>query len=163
MKYAILGPRQAINRVVERDTAPTAPHVELTDAQAETISPLLADKRQPVWVDGEPLSRLDIIASGDRLRFDEQTQTLVRFTPTPPPVPVPPEVPLWAFRQVLIEDNLLAAVQTAVADSAVLTNFLEYGNFVDRSSPALAALATGLGKTSDEVDAMFRRAGALKL
>ena len=75
----------------------------------------------------------------------------------------PPSVPLWAFRQVLIEDGLLAQVQALAAGNAAVLNFLEYGNFVDRRSPALAGIATALGKTDAEVDDFFRRAAALKL
>lgn len=83
----------------------------------------------------------------------------------PPAVVVPPpaSVPLWAFRQVLLEDNLLAAIQTAVQANTLAANFLEYGNFVDRSSPLLAEIATGLGKTDAEVDDLFRRAAAIRL
>ena len=157
MKYAILGPQDRINRV--RDTAPPdgIRHVQITDEQATAIAALIA----PIWLDGAPTTRAAVLASGDRLRWDADLGKLVRFAP---PLPRPPAtVPLWAFRQVLIEDGLLATVQVAVAKSAALTNFLEYGNFVDRASPALAQLATGLGKSSDEVDALFRRAGALKI
>lgn len=76
---------------------------------------------------------------------------------------VPSEVPLWAFRATLSEDNLLQAVKAAVAGSAVLTEFLEYGNFVERKSPTLAALASQLGKTEADVDELFRRAKSKKL
>jgi hypothetical protein len=157
MKYAILGPQDSISRV--RDTAPPAGvrHVEVTDEQAAAIAGLT----RPIWLDGQPTTRADVLATGDRVRWDADLGKLVRFTP-PPPAP-PAAVPLWAFRQVLIEEGLLASVQAAVAQSATLTNFLEYGNFVDRASPALASLATALGKTPADVDAMFRRAGALKL
>jgi hypothetical protein len=79
------------------------------------------------------------------------------------PRPVPRSVPLWAFRQVLIEDDLLATILAAIAADAVLLNFLEYGNFVDRASPSLAALAAQLGKTETEVDELFRRAAAKRL
>jgi hypothetical protein len=72
-------------------------------------------------------------------------------------------VPLWAFRQILIEDGLLATVQASVANNSLITNFLEYGNFVDRSNPTLSQLAESLGKTSDDLDTLFRRAGALKI
>lgn len=161
MKYAILGPRNAINRV--RDTAPTAPEVrfvEIADEQAESVALMLAERQMPIWLSDEVVSRLSVIASGDRLQWDEETKELTRVTP---PLPVPAEVPLWAFRQVLIEDGLLAGILAAVSSNAVLTNFLEYGNFVSRGSPSLAQMAAQLGKTSDEVDDYFRRAAALSL
>jgi len=160
MKYAILGPQHGISRV--RDTAPLSGirHVEITDAQAEEIATLT----RPIWLDGAPTTRAAVLASGDRIRWDVDLEKLVRFTPAPPAPPAPPAtVPLWAFRQILIEDGLLATVQAAIAGNFILTNFLEYGNFVDRSSPALTQLAESLGKTSNDLDSLFRRAGVLKI
>lgn len=77
--------------------------------------------------------------------------------------PVPREVPLWAFRQILIEDGLLETIVSDLSSDPILLNFLEYGNFVTRSSPALKALATKLGKTDLEVDEVFRRARKIKV
>lgn len=77
--------------------------------------------------------------------------------------PVPSEVPLWALRQILIEDGLLATILADAASNPILVNFLEYGNYVVRSSLTLRALATKLGKTDAEIDEVFRRASKLKL
>jgi len=159
MKYAILGPQDGIMRVL--DTAPNSSlgtrNVEITDEQAVEIATLT----RPVWLDGAATTHAAVRASGDRIRWDDTLGKLVRFTPKPLAPPV--AVPLWAFRQVLIDDGLLTTVQSAVAGNSVISNFLEYGNFVSRSSPALEQLAISLGKTSDEVDALFRRAVALKI
>ena len=163
MKYAILGPQHGISRV--RDTAPLSGinHVEITDMQAEEIATLT----RPIWLDGAPTTRAAVLASGDYIRWDADLEKLVRFTPAPPPprplLAPPATVPLWAFRQILIEDGLLATVQASVANNSLITNFLEYGNFVDRSNPTLSQLAESLGKTSDDLDTLFRRAGALKI
>jgi hypothetical protein len=83
MKYAILGPLDRINRV--RDTAPPegVRHVELTDEQAAAIA------AQPpgafILLDGEPVARESVLASGDRVRWDTDLHKLVRFTPAPAP------------------------------------------------------------------------------
>ena len=77
------------------------------------------------------------------------------------PLPVPQSVPLWAFRATLAEDGLLSAVKAAATGAAA--EFLEYGNFVDRNSPALAQIAAGLGKTPAQIDDVFRRAAAKRL
>ena len=107
----------------------------------------------------------DIPVAGYTLTDDTTAEDIAAHLANPPatPAPVPTSVPLWAFRQVLLEDNLLAAIQTAVSANTLAANFLEYGNFVDRSSPLLAEIATGLGKTDAEVDGLFRRAAAIRL
>ena len=81
----------------------------------------------------------------------------------PASLPVPDSVPLWAFRSALREADLMETVKAAVAANADLTEFLEYGNTVDRNSSSLAALAAQLGKSKAEVDDLFRRAAAKKL
>jgi hypothetical protein len=76
---------------------------------------------------------------------------------------VPPQVPMWAVRTVLQNDGLFDQAQalvTASTDNA-LKNVWEYGNFADRTSPSINALASALGLTSEQVDQMFRDANAL--
>lgn len=87
-------------------------------------------------------------------------------TPTPyvpPPPPVPSQVPMWAVRVVLKQNNLLDQAEAAIAasDDYALQTVWEYGNFADRNSPSIAALAAALGMTSEEVDRMFFAANAL--
>lgn len=96
--------------------------------------------------------------------YNGPTADAADFTPLPTrPSPVPSTVPLWAFREVLMDDGLLAPVLAAVQTDPRVLNFLEYGNFVDRASPALATLAAQLGKTDAEVDEFFRRAADKRL
>jgi hypothetical protein len=73
---------------------------------------------------------------------------------------VPPQIPLWAFRTALKTLGWWANVQALLAnlpepDKSVLTEFIEYGNFVQRSSPSLAQIAVALNKTSAQVDEVF--------
>lgn len=81
-------------------------------------------------------------------------------TPLPPaplPVYVPPQVPMWAVRTVLQNDNLFDQAQAAIEASTdnALKNVWEYGNFADRNSAAIASLSAALGLTSEQVDQMF--------
>ena len=90
---------------------------------------------------------------------------LAKPAPTPP---CPDSVPLWAFRRVLDVDDLLDLALAAVATApeptrTTLITFLEYGNSIDRKSPALAQIAAALYKNAEEVDRVFRRADALRL
>lgn len=76
---------------------------------------------------------------------------------------VPGTIPLWAARTVLQQGNLLDAATTAVNQSTdlALKNVWEYGNFINRNSPAIQSLATALGLTSAQVDEMFIAANNL--
>ena len=89
-------------------------------------------------------------------------------TPLPaPPIPivVPQQVPMWAVRTVLAQDNLFDQAQALVTASSdiALKNIWEYGNYALRLSPAINSLAVALGLTSEQVDQMFIAANALEV
>ncbi len=69
-----------------------------------------------------------------------------------------------AVRVILAERGLLEDANAAIAamDNRALQVIWEYGNTVDRSSPALLALAEALG-VADELDALFIEAAELKV
>jgi len=77
---------------------------------------------------------------------------------------VPACVPLWAVRVILAERGLLEEANAAIAasDNISLRTIWEYGNTVDRSSPALLALAETLGVTG-EIDALFIAADEVRI
>lgn len=77
---------------------------------------------------------------------------------------IPASVPLWAVRVILAERGLLEEANAAIAamDNAALKTIWEYGNTVDRISPALLALAEVLG-VADELDALFIAADGLRI
>lgn len=84
----------------------------------------------------------------------------------PEPVPVPEEVPMWAFRLALekIEmlDPVLAFIQTLPhAAKREAETHLEYGNYIRRDHPLMAAAAQ-FGLDSAKVDDIFRVADELK-
>lgn len=87
-----------------------------------------------------------------------------KFSPPPPSPPRMPEtIALWQARAILGVQGLLDDANAAVAASgdATLKAVWEYGNYISRSSPGLAALAGALGLSSDDVDALFVAADAL--
>ena len=77
---------------------------------------------------------------------------------------VPPSVPLWAVRVVLAGRGLLEAANGAIAASGdpAVHVIWEYGNAIDRDSPALLALAETLG-VAGELDDLFIAAGDLRV
>jgi hypothetical protein len=91
------------------------------------------------------------------------------INPPAPVVSVPASVTLWALRVILADDGLLQPILdyiTTVQHAPTkhrLTQFIEYGNYVERDSPTLAGIAALLKKTDAGIDVVFIRAAALKL
>lgn len=81
----------------------------------------------------------------------------------PPPPAIPQQVPMWAVRTVLQNDGLFDQAQALIEASTdnALKNVWEYGNFADRNSNAIAALAAALGLSEQQVDQMFIDANSL--
>jgi hypothetical protein len=79
--------------------------------------------------------------------------------------PVPQQVPMWAVRTVLQNDNLFDQAQKFILDSgdAALKNVWEYGNFADRNSRAISVIAIELNLTEAQVDQMFFDANSLEV
>lgn len=82
-----------------------------------------------------------------------------------PPLP-PAEVTMRQARLALLGAGMLAAVETAInalAEPAKTVARIEwdYSNTLQRANPLVAQLATALGLTSEQVDALFTAAAAL--
>lgn len=82
-----------------------------------------------------------------------------------PATPIPQQVPMWAVRTVLQNDDLFDQAQAAITASTdnALKNVWEYGNYADRNSKAIASLATTLNLTDAQVDQMFIDANSLEV
>jgi hypothetical protein len=88
-----------------------------------------------------------------------------------PPVRVPKEIPAWKGRTILRltphgGGTLMDAVQTAIASlpdqQRVAAEEVLGGTVWSHTSPTLAALSTGLGLTSEQVDTLFIAAAAIQ-
>lgn len=85
-----------------------------------------------------------------------------------PVAEIPQEVPMWALRDVVEEDGFAAQVEAFINAlpqpfKRQAYNAWNYGNFIERTSPTVAAIQQTLGLTSAQVDNMFVRAGARKV
>jgi hypothetical protein len=170
MKYAILSERKTVLRL--RDTEPVVQGVvavEVTDEVAASIQSILDAKEQPIYTDGTFVSMKSLIVSGKMVRFNEETK---EWDITTRPISVPKEVPMWAFREVIFLDDGLRSTYDgfmSVLQSQnqplyeKVNNYIEYGNFIVRSSPTLAALAQSIGKDSSYIDDVFIRASKKSL
>lgn len=83
------------------------------------------------------------------------------------PAPVPTEVPLWAFRDVLIRSGLMPAINAAITSlpepqQSIIRNQFENRDPVVRQDPDLDMMAKAIGKTPTDIDNVFIQANALK-
>lgn len=122
-----------------------------------------------VWGQCPVMPNPIVLPNGDQvcapeLETDYAGHKLILWDMDEPPPMVPSFVPLWAVRVILAERGLLEQANAAVAasDNPAVQVIWEYGNTVDRDSPALISLAEALG-VSDELDALFIAAGELKV
>lgn len=102
---------------------------------------------------------------GPALNTDYQGYELIVWEMEQPPAPVPQQVPMWAVRTVLQNDDLFDQAQAAINASTdnALKNVWEYGNYAARSSKAIASLAVTLNLTDAQVDQMFFDANSLEV
>lgn len=83
------------------------------------------------------------------------------FVPVPSAV-VPTSVTARQFRLALNQLSLRSAIDAAVAAADQNTkDTWEYSNVFERDNPMLLAMATALGKTTEEIDAVFILASTL--
>lgn len=81
---------------------------------------------------------------------------------------VPSEVPLWALRTVLKNQNLFQPILDAINNlpeppRTAALDYLEYGNFVERNSNTVLMIQQITSMTESDVDELFIAASNLKL
>ena len=86
------------------------------------------------------------------------------WTPPPQPVMVPASVALWQAKAALSAVGKLdtaSALVTAIGGNVALA--WEYGNTIDRSSPAMAAMGARMGLSFDDLDKLFIAAAGIAI
>jgi hypothetical protein len=93
--------------------------------------------------------------------YDPETETVTEH-PVPPVLPVPASISPRQARLILLQNNLLTAVEEAIAaSSAEIQIEWEYATEIRRDSPTVAAIGVYLGLTDNQIDDMFRSAAVL--
>jgi hypothetical protein len=105
------------------------------------------------------------VVYGPEINVEYSGVKLILWMMDQPPTPIPQQVPIWAVRTVLQNDNLFDQVQTAINASTdnALKNVWEYGNYANRDSTAINTIAYTLGLTEAQVDQMFIDANNLSV
>ncbi len=82
--------------------------------------------------------------------------------PPSPPTPVPTSVTMRQARLALLAAGLLDSVETAITAAGVAAKIeWDYATEVQRSSGLVPAMATALGMTEAQIDALFVAASTL--
>lgn len=108
----------------------------------------------------------EVRAYPDRGSGDPVADVLAAIA-APPLQPCPDEVPMWALRAVLDLEGLSPQIDAIIAaapqpERTIADRVWNYGNYIARNSPTLAAIATQLAKSQLDIDGYFRAAVALK-
>jgi hypothetical protein len=123
-------------------------------------------------IEVESLSFLPGLVAADGAAIGDAWDGTAFVRPAPPPSTpaapsIPEEVSMWQARAVLIEDDLLDAVNAVLAKipderaRKLAQAKFEYSSTVRRDDPLVTTIIPQLGKTESEIDAMFVRAFAL--
>lgn len=75
MKYAIVNPRNGIQRILSQP--PLRPHIELTDEQAEKASAFKEQNRLAFLIDGEITNFREQHDLGNSMRWDDEAEVWV--------------------------------------------------------------------------------------
>jgi len=111
-----------------------------------------------VWNCGGDFASLEWLDASPKPTLSElEAAWLALSTP-----PVPREVSARQFRRALLEAGTSpdAITEMLAGDEEALIDW-EFATVIRRDYPLVSALAMALGKSSEDVDAIFRRAGEL--
>lgn len=111
------------------------------------------------YVASYPNDRLTRILSEQEL-----TDVLRPYGLAGPYVPVPASVTPYQARMALLGADLLASVEAMMADpetDQAAKIAWEYATAIERDSPFIAALASALGLTDEQIDGLFIAAAAI--
>ncbi|MDB5596300.1 MAG: hypothetical protein JWM36_3261 [Hyphomicrobiales bacterium] len=124
------------------------------------------DAAQPV-IAGAPALARAVLRLRAATGFDEDdaavTSALDAAAPVAIPQVVPVQVALWQARAILGQQGMLEGADAAVQASGdpLLQAVWQYGNFITRASPGVAALGAILKISSAQIDGLFIAADAL--
>lgn len=167
MKYAIIGPRKHILRILDKPPVGDQAHLELSDADALIAQEFIDQKQSPIILNGVVTTLREQQLAGTTYRWDEATKNFVEFVR--PPV-VPKALPAWRVKAVtkltpyqgITLYNAITAVLNSLSDpmkTVASTSWYE-GNVVERNSTTVLSLASALGLTSEQLDALFIQAAS---
>ena len=158
MKYAIVGPRGRVFKVLDQP-APLA--VEIS----EDIANQIANIKDPILIDGVVTNRLLEREAGFRLEWNEETKSWNRTVivkPVPPTVTAT-QIRLWLINNGISMNMVYSAIE-AISDSKIkqeVSVLWEYAPYIERKNPFVSIIGQTFGLDDAKIDQAFREAAKL--
>lgn len=155
MKYAIVGPRGRIIRVLNEATNST---IEISDELASQIENI----QDPILINGVVTNRHLEREAGYNLKWNEETKSWDRIAivkPVPQSVTAT-QIRLWLIKNNISMDMVYAAIE-AIPDpktKAEVSVLWEYAPYIERSNPFVTMLGQTFGLNDEAIDQAFREA-----
>jgi hypothetical protein len=146
MKYAIIGPKGMIFRILDEEPKFRNNFIELTDEQGINVQN---------GMDSDP-----------KQRYVWENDTLVTYEESSL-FPVPKEVSMVKFREQLIREGLKQDIENALEaipdeiTKAIFKEWWEYATVVKRDYSKVIQMAQMLGYSDEYVDSVFKKASLL--
>ena len=155
MKYAIVGPRGRVIKVLNEATNST---IEISNEIASQIE----NTKDALLINGVVTNRRLERESGFNLIWNEETKLWNRI-PIVRPVPqsiTATQIRLWLIKNNISMDMVYAAIE-AIPDpktKAEVSVLWEYAPYIERSNPFVAMLGQTFGLNNEAIDQAFREA-----
>lgn len=167
MKYAIIGPRGQILRILDAANPRT---VEISEELATAALALIEERKPCILFEGRITNRQLEHEAGNTLRWNEDDGV---WQIAPRTIPVPRSITAWQAKAGLAltphpeAGTMLAAAEAALNDMpdgaekiVVLSAWTNNANF-ERTAPTILSFGAALGMSSEDLDNLFRLGGSL--
>ena len=152
MKYAVVGPRGRVFKVLDKKTQPS---IEISDEIASQIE----NTKDALFIDGVVTNHLLEQEAGFNLRWNEENKKWDRL-PIIKPVPksvTATQIRLWLIKNNISMNMVYAAIET-IPDPKTkeeISVMWEYAPYIDRNHPLIDSLGQYLGLSPEQIDQGF--------
>ena len=157
MKYAILGMRNNIIRILDQANSRTT---EISNELAIKATEIISLKEPAILFEGDITNPIIENKKGFHFRWNNETQSWNR---TPITYPVPQQISARQIRLWLITNNISMEMVDAAINSITDTDIRdtiriewEYAPYIERTHPWLVPMAAALGFSENQIDQAFR-------
>ena len=158
MKYAIVGPRGRVIKILNEGTNST---IEISDEIASQIE----NTKDALLINGVVTNHRLEREAGYNLKWNEETKSWDRIAIVKPKQPVPKSVTATQIRLWLIKNNISMDMVYAAIESisdpqtkAEVSVLWEYAPYIERSNPFVSMLGQTFGLNDEAIDQAFREA-----
>lgn len=155
MKYAVVGPRGRVFKVLDKANPST---IEISDEVAEQIK----NMKDAILIDGIVTNHQLEKEAGFNLRWNEENKSWDR-KPIVKPVPqsvTATQIRLWLIKNGISMNTIYGAIE-AIPDPKIkeeVSVLWEYAPYIERNNPFVAMMGQTLGLDDVALDQAFREA-----